>query len=123
MDEEGEHIYAIDVVFHEAELNYGFKDETITRVIKKCIPAAMCIYGYMDKDSAEIIFTSPKINLVVITELEPKMGEINTLFHSLELGFNTRLIANEEFNGKILEPILISSGGISDTSELFLRSY
>lgn len=26
-------------------------------------------------------------------------------------------------NGKILEPILLSSGGISDTSELFLRSY
>ncbi|MDV9904691.1 hypothetical protein RHG69_04810 [Clostridioides difficile] len=37
--------------------------------------------------------------------------------------FKTRLIANEEFNGKILEPILIASDGISDTSELFLRSY
>lgn len=33
-DEEGNHIYAIDVAFHEAGLNYGSKEETITRVIK-----------------------------------------------------------------------------------------
>ncbi|HBG8116607.1 TPA: hypothetical protein P7Y83_003672, partial [Clostridioides difficile] len=39
------HIYAIDVAFHEAGLNYGSKNETVTRVIKKCIRTAMCIYG------------------------------------------------------------------------------
>ncbi|GMK62237.1 hypothetical protein [Clostridioides difficile] len=117
------HIYAIDVAFHEAGLNYGSKNETVTRVIKKCIRTAMCIYGYMDLDEAEIIFASPKINPAIITELEPKMAEVNDLFKSLGLRFKTRLIANEEFNGKILEPILIASDGISDTSELFLRSY
>jgi hypothetical protein len=120
-DEEGNHIYAIDVAFHEAGLNYGSKEETITRVIKKCIRTAMCIYGYIDTDTAEIIFASPKINPAVIIDLEPKLNELNSILSTLGLNFTARLIANEEFNGKILEPILLASGGISDTSELFLE--
>lgn len=123
IDDEGNHIYAIDVAFHEAGLNYGSKEETVTRVIKKCVRTAMCIYGYIDTGSAEIIFASPKINPSVIIELEPRINELNDLLCSLGLNFTTRMIANEEFNGKILEPILVSSGGISDTSELFLRGY
>ena len=34
-----------------------------------------------------------------------------------------RLIANEEFESSVLKPILLISDGISDTSELFIRSY
>lgn len=123
MNADGEHLYAIDVAFHEYGLNYGSKDETISRVIKKCIRTAMCIYGYMNKDLADIIFASPKINPAIVIELEPKMKELNNLFQVLGLRFNVKLVANEEFNMDILEPILISSGGISDTSELFLRGY
>lgn len=116
-------IYAIDVAFHEAGLNYGSREETVTRVIKKCIRTAMCIYGYMNICEAEIIFASPKINPAVVKELEPRIEEINVLFQKLGLSFHNRLIANEEFNGKVLKPILLASDGISDTSELFLRSF
>lgn len=123
IDGEGNHIYAIDVAFHEAGLNYGSKNETVTRIIKKCVRTAMCIYGYLDTDTAEIIFASPKINPSIITELIPRLEELNNLLLSLGLIFPSRIIANEDFNGKILEPILLASGGISDTSELFLRSY
>ena len=123
IDGEGNHIYAIDVAFHEAGLNYGSKNETVTRIIKKCVRTAMCIYGYLDTDTAEIIFASPKINPSIITELIPRLEELNNLLLSLGLNFPSRIIANEDFNGKILEPILLASGGISDTSELFLRSY
>lgn len=123
MDDEGTNIYAIDVAFHEAGLNYGSKDETVARVIKKCVRTAMCIYGYMGIDKGEIIFASPKINPAVINGLASKFNEMNSLFELLGLRFRTRLIANEEFKGKILDPILLASNGISDTSELFLRSY
>ena len=34
-----------------------------------------------------------------------------------------RIIANDEFNSEVLDPILAMSGGVADTSELFLRSY
>lgn len=101
MEEQGNHIYAIDVAFHEAGLNYRSKDETVTRVIKKCVRTAMCIYGHMDIDKGEIIFASPKINPAVISELQPKMDELNILFESLEVGFSTRLMGNDEFKGKI----------------------
>ena len=32
-------------------------------------------------------------------------------------------VANEEYNDLVLKPILLASGGVADTSELFLRSY
>ena len=60
-EENQSYIYAIDVAFHEAGLNYGSKDETVTRVIKKCLRTAMCIYGYFSFSTGTIIFTSPKI--------------------------------------------------------------
>lgn len=123
LDNQEKKIYAIDVAFHEAGLNYGSKNETVARVIKKCIRTAMCIYGYLDIGVGEIIFASPKINPAVAIELEPKMQEINEIFQKLGIGFQNRLIANEEFNGKVLNPILLASEGISDTSELFLRSF
>ncbi len=123
IDEEGNNIYAIDVAFHESGLNYGSKEETITRIIKKCIRTAMCIYGYIGTDTAEVIFASPKINPAILKDLAPKFNELNSILDTLGLNYTTRLIANEEFNEKVLEPILLVSGGISDTSELFLRSY
>lgn len=70
----------------------------------------MCIYGYIDTDTAEIIFASPKINPAVIIDLEPKLNELNSILSTLGLNFTARLIANQEFNRKILEPILLASG-------------
>lgn len=40
-------VYAVDVAFHEAGLNYGSKDETVMKVIAKTIRTAMCLWGYM----------------------------------------------------------------------------
>ena len=37
--------------------------------------------------------------------------------------FNIRIIANQDFNEMVLQPILLISDGVADTSELFLRSY
>lgn len=123
MNSEGSQIYAVDVAFHETGLNYGSKEKTITRIIKKCVRTAMCIHGYLYANTAEIIFASPKINPSIITELIAKLDELNSLISKSGLNFPIRVIANENFSEKMLEPILLSSGGISDTSELFLRSY
>ena len=42
-----------------------------------------------------------------------------------ELGFSFRLriIANDDFQNMVLEPILMVSGGVANTNELFIRSY
>jgi len=121
-NESEEHIYAIDVAFHEYGLNYGTRDETATRVIKKCIRAAMCIYGYFDTNAGTIVFTSPKINPAVITDINKCIGDIENVLHAIGLNYEIRIIANQDFSDKILEPVLNVLGDVADTSELFMRS-
>ena len=48
---------------------------------------------------------------------------MNNLFREEGYDFKARIIANEEFNSLVLQPILLVSDGIADTAELFLRSY
>ena len=121
--EDGTYYYAVDVAFHEAGLNYGTKDDTIMKVVSKCIRTAICLYGYFDATAAEIIFASPKVNPAILNELSPCLKEANAILDQLGYHFVFRLIANEEFNDAILQPILLASQGIADTSELFVRSY
>ncbi|MFI3168933.1 MAG: hypothetical protein R3Y06_03195 [Faecalibacterium sp.] len=123
LEQDAESFYAVDVAFHGAGLNYGSKDETIMKVIAKSIRTAMCLYGYLDTQDADIIFASPKINNAVLNELLPCIADVNQLFAGFGLAFRVRLIANDDFNTSILQPILLVSNGIADTSELFIRSY
>lgn len=117
-----EHIYAIDVAFHEAGLNYGSKEETVSRVIKKCIRTAMCVYGYYGFTEGTIIFTSPKINPNVINDINACTDDITSMLNNLGLNYEIRIIANEDFSDKVLEPVLNILGDVADTSEVFMRS-
>lgn len=116
-------VYAVDVAFHEAGLNYGTREQTVMKIIAKSIRTAMCLYGYMGCRDAEIIFASPKINPAILGDATPCIEDLNRLFQEEGYYFKARIIANEEFNSLVLQPILLISDGIADTSELFLRSY
>lgn len=115
--------YAVDVAFHTGGLNYGENNVTVMKVISKCIRISMCLYGYFEDKNAEVIFASPKINPAVLNELTPCIEDLNVLFKMNGFDFNVRVIANEDFNTSVLQPTLLISEGISDTSELFIRSY
>ena len=123
LSDNGIYIYAIDVAYHESGLNYGSKEETVERVIKKFLRTAMCIQGYFNTTHGEIVFSSPKIHNAILNDLNPCIEDLNNLFRENGLDFSARVIANQDFNDHVLKPILIASDGISDTSELFLRSY
>ena len=116
-------IYAVDVAFHESGLNYGGLDETVARVVKKCLRTAMCIYGYFGVKKAEIIFASPKINRQILDALCPCFVDINNIMQEMGFEFDFRIIANSDFSNLVLEPILEVSGNVADTAELFMRSY
>lgn len=120
---DGNSFYAVDVAFHEAGLNYGSKDETVMKVIAKCVRTAICLWGYMNTTTAEIIFASPKINPAILQELIPCISDLNNLFRMHGYEFNVRVIANDSFHEQVLQPILWASQGIADTSELFIRAY
>lgn len=115
--------YAVDVAFHEAGLNYGNREETVMKVISKSVRTAVCMYGYMDSKDAEIIFASPKINPAIMNDLYPCINDLNNIFRLYGYDFVVRVIANEAFNEAVLQPILLASDGVADTSELFVRSY
>lgn len=115
--------YAVDVAFHEAGLNYGSKEETVMKVLAKSVRTAICLYGYLNTRTAELIFASPKINPAIMEELLPCITDLNNMFRLQGYEFSVRVIANYAFNELVLQPILLVSRGIADTSELFIRSY
>lgn len=115
-------IYAIDVAFHESGLNYGSKEETLSRVIKKLIRSAMILHGYFNMTRGEIIFASPKINGIVSDTLQKYIDELNALFVRLKFSFRFMLIYNDEFQDKIMNVVMDLSKSVADTSELFMRS-
>ena len=116
-------VYAVDVAFHENGLNYGTREQTVMKIIAKSLRTAMCLYGFFNTNSAEIVFASPKIHASILNDAIPCVYEANNLLKARGYNFNIRIIANQDFNEMVLQPILLLSGGIADTSELFLRSY
>lgn len=115
-------IYAIDVAFHESGLNYGTREETIARVIKKLLRTVMCIVGYFDFCEAEIIFASPKINPNIAKEINNIINYINDILGKENLDYKIRIIANHDIKEHILSPLLSVLNNVADTSELFMRS-
>lgn len=116
-------VYAIDVAFHENGLNYGDRQTTVMKIINKCLRTAMCVYGYLDTKDAEIIFASPKINRAILNDVIPCIADAQSIMDKLGYGFRFRIIANDDFLDLVLNPVLLVSGGVADTNELFLRSY
>ena len=123
MSDGGIEVYAVDVAFHESGLNYGDRQETVMRVVKKIIRTALCVIGYFGTAKSDIIFSSPKIHNAVMDDLKPCIDDLNDIFAESGYDFTARVIANNDFNDMVLNPILIASDGVSDTSELFMRGY
>lgn len=116
-------VYAVDVAFHESGVSYGDKEATITKIVRKCLRTVMCIYGYLDTREAEIIFASPKINRSILNGVLPCLEDAQKILDNLCFHFSLRIIANDDFRDKVLEPVLLVSDAVADTNEMFLRSY
>lgn len=115
--------YAVDVAFHEMGLNYGKTTETISRITKKVLRSALILYYQFNTKNGEIIFAAPKVNNAIISILNERFKDINNYINSLGFNFNFRLLTNNDFKEKIMMPIIEISPKISDTSELFIRSF
>lgn len=82
----------------------------------------MCVCGYYGLTSGSIVFASPKINPAVYTDLKKALPEMEKVMRTVGMSFGVRIICNEDFKNKILEPVLNILGDVADTSELFMRS-
>jgi len=115
-------IYAVDVAFHENGLNYGSKEETISRILKKLIRSAMLVFGYFNLNKGEMIFVSPKVTPLISEPISKYLREIEQILHTRGLNFKLKLICNEEFNEQIYAKVVEKSSSIADTSELLMRA-
>ena len=115
--------YAVDAAFHESGLNYGSKNETILKVVAKCVRTAFCLHAYFDAREAEVIFASPFVSMAMKKEIEGYLNELNIYFAKRGLKYRLSLICNEDFNSLILEPVLVACKTVADTSELFARAF
>lgn len=120
--------YACDIAFHENNLNYGSKMETVYKVIAKCVRSAFCLYGFLNTQEAEIIFATPLVSDSNKSDTTKKLiakyiSEVEKYFHSEGINYRFKFICNEDFNTEILEPVLIACKGTADTAELFARAF
>jgi hypothetical protein len=116
---------AVDTAFHEAGLNYASAEQTVGRVLKKLIRAALAVNGYLKVGEAHIVFATPKVAEAIGSTIQRYLGDLEGMFaEQLSAGarLRFRLIANRDFASEIMQPVLDVAGGVADTSELFLRA-
>lgn len=111
-------LYAVDVAFHLAGLNYGTKN-TLANVIKKCARSAMVTNYHFKVKKIEIIFATPRIDSKLHDRLKSMLEDLYKFFPKNKYEF--KLISNSEFKEKILWPTKGLITEVSDTSELFMR--
>jgi len=115
-------LIAIDVAFHEAGLNYGGKDATVARVVKKMLRTLFTMESYFPDYSREIIFAAPKINNSVQVVLNEAMTALDRFLEENEIAAECQLISNDDFFTEVINPVSQLSPEIADTGELFMRS-
>lgn len=115
-------IYGVDVAFHTGGLNYGDKNETALRIVKKIFRTVFIMQSYFNENERfHSIFITPKVNqstLVIIEDLIAKAKEVidddNILID---------FISNEHFYSKIVDTLLECASDENDSTELFSRAY
>jgi hypothetical protein len=113
-------IYAIDIAFHENGLNYGSKDETKNRVLKKLLRSYLALLSYFPDKSYQLIFVSPKVHDATEKIIQTYFSELVDNFSDENVKF--KYISNDMFRDEIVIPTINNSSDDSDTNELFLRA-
>lgn len=114
-------IYGIDVAFHAAGLNYGSKEETTERIIKKIFRTIFIMQSYFDEyEKFNSFFVTPKAINSVQSSIDAIIIEAQKIINDENISI--KFISNEEFYSLIVDPIINDLDEENDTSELFSRA-
>ena len=112
-------IYALEVAFHEAGLNYVGDDGTRGRVLKKLLRTCLVLTAFNAFGGrAHVFFLSPKVS----PGTEKNLVEVFDLVSEEHPDIDWRLLVNESFDDEVLQETLKATASMSDTSELFVRA-
>lgn len=118
-----EKAFAVDIAFHEAGLNYRGNSDTLTRVLKKLVRSAMVMQSYFPETPVNLVFACPVVGPSTSEALIGGFSLLTNFFNDNCKNIECSLIINESFKSEILEPTLLISSEVADTSELFLRGF
>lgn len=113
--------YAVDVAFHSTTLNYS-NGTTVQKVTEKFIRQALCMLVYLDSKDANIVFAAPIAGNKVVKAINSNLQIIRNYFSQNGYNYSFEFIVNDEFNLKILNPVIAAASDVEDTTELFIRS-
>lgn len=116
----GGKVYMAEVAFHEGGLNYGGKNETKDRVVKKLLRAYLAATKFFPGHTYEILFASPKVNPATDEIIKAYFAMLSDRFESHAVHF--AYYANDDFRDAILVPTYRRTKAEADTSDLFIRS-
>ncbi|MDE5614314.1 MAG: hypothetical protein K2I74_06665 [Treponemataceae bacterium] len=116
----GGKVYMAEVAFHEGGLNYGGKNETKDRVVKKLLRAYLAATKFFPGHAYEILFASPKVNPATDEIIKAYFSMLSDHFESNAVHF--AYYANDDFRDEILVPTYRRTKAEADTSDLFIRS-
>ena len=114
-------VYGVDVAFHGAGLNYGSKEETAERILKKIFRTLFVMQTYFEQyNHFHSLFITPKTNPSTLKLIDDLLQKANELIDddSITIG----VITNDQFFEDIIDSTIKASKSENDTSELFLRS-
>ena len=114
-------VFGVDVAFHEAGLNYGSKEETAQRILKKIFRTLFVMQTYFEQyNYFHSLFITPKTNPATLKLIDDLLQKANELIDddSITIG----VITNDQFFEDIIDSTIHASKSENDTSELFLRS-
>lgn len=114
-------VYGIDVAFHTAGLNYGSKEETATRIIKKIFRTIFIMQSYFNEyEKFNSFFIAPKTNPATQVIIDELLIEAKELIEDSNISID--FISNDDFYENIVDPLIKNINEENDTMELFSRA-
>jgi hypothetical protein len=114
-------VYGIDVAFHALGLNYGSKEETALRVIKKIFRTIFIMESYFsENEKFKSLFVTPKVNHATKVVLDRYIEQAVEIIDNENITID--FISNEEFYSQIVDPLLLNIKDEHDSNELFSRA-
>jgi len=114
-------VYGVDIAFHGAGLNYGSKEETAERILKKIFRTLFVMQTYFDNYTHfQSLFITPKTNPATLRLIDDLIKKARALI--VDENITIEFITNDVFFDEILDSTINATRTENDTSELFLRS-
>lgn len=106
MEKESLHIIAVNNDYYDSELNYDSMDEIMQYIIRKSFMSTLCILAYFRDGYNKTIFALPKMSPKNVNVVTMCFDEINNILVNNEISHRIELITNEDFEARIIQPVL-----------------